>query len=104
MEPFVASRVGRAVWVPLEATVLAPQLAIKHNDYLVVDVKCDDGTKGICFSCIGTGGGRATASAFEEFVLPPNSRRKSHPGRSTSKAAEICCSDSRSWRDRRKRA
>jgi L-alanine-DL-glutamate epimerase-like enolase superfamily enzyme len=35
-----------------------------------VQVTCNDGTKGIGFSYIGTGGGLSAASAFNEFVIP----------------------------------
>lgn len=57
------------VRVPLEVPVLAPQLEIRYRDYLLVELQCSDGTSGIGFSYIGTGGARSTAIAFEEFVM-----------------------------------
>jgi L-alanine-DL-glutamate epimerase-like enolase superfamily enzyme len=58
------------VRVPLAQTVYASGKAFSHRDYLLVDVRCTDGSWGIGFSYVGTGGGRAAASATQELLVP----------------------------------
>jgi L-alanine-DL-glutamate epimerase-like enolase superfamily enzyme len=58
------------VRVPLAQTVDAPGKAFRHRDYVLVDLRCTDGSWGIGFSYAGTGGGRAAASAAQELLVP----------------------------------
>lgn len=58
------------VRVPLPVPVKAPQLEIRHRDYVLVEMSCNDGSRGIGFSYVGTSGARSTAYAFREFVVP----------------------------------
>lgn len=58
------------VRVPLEHAVAAPGLEIKFRDYILVQLECDDGSRGVGFSYVGTGGGSAAAMAAEELLVP----------------------------------
>ncbi|HBY99124.1 MAG: mandelate racemase/muconate lactonizing enzyme family protein [Ardenticatenaceae bacterium] len=58
------------VRVPLERPVAAAGKVFQYRDYLLVELTCEDGSAGIGFSYVGTGGGRAAASATKELLLP----------------------------------
>ncbi len=57
-----------AVRLPLDQPVSAPDLLIRHRDYLLVRIVCDDGTSGIGFSYIATFGGRAALTAAADGI------------------------------------
>ena len=56
--------------VPMEQPISAPGLQINNRDYVLVRLECDDGSKGIGFTYVGTGGAQAVASAAEELLCP----------------------------------
>lgn len=57
-----------AVRLPLDEPVSAPGLLIKHRDYLLVRIKCDDGTIGIGFTYIATFGGLSALAVTNDFI------------------------------------
>lgn len=59
-----------AVRAPLDDPVWAPGLLIEARDYILVVISCEDGSRGIGFSYIGTGGGISALAAMEELVAP----------------------------------
>ncbi|MDA1330557.1 MAG: mandelate racemase/muconate lactonizing enzyme family protein [Chloroflexi bacterium] len=58
------------VRVPLEKPMSAAGKTFAYRDYLLVELTCSDGSGGIGFSYVGTGGGRAAAMAAEELLVP----------------------------------
>ena len=58
------------VRVPLNRPMGAAGRTFRFRDYLLVSVRCDDGSLGIGFSYVATGGGRAAAMATEELLVP----------------------------------
>ena len=58
------------VRVPLDRPVSASGKEFRFRDYLLVEVICEDGSTGIGFSYVGTGGGRAAAIAARELLVP----------------------------------
>ena len=53
------------VRAPLEKPVAAFGMTFSYRDYLLCELTCDDGSKGIGFSYVGVGGGRAALTAAE---------------------------------------
>ena len=62
------------VRVPLDRPMGAAGRTFRFRDYLLVTVRCDDGSLGIGFSYVDTGGGRAAAMATEELLVPRHPR------------------------------
>jgi L-alanine-DL-glutamate epimerase-like enolase superfamily enzyme len=58
------------VRVPLEPPVSAAGKEFCYRDYILVELNCEDGSTGIGFSYVGTGGGRAAAIAARELLVP----------------------------------
>jgi L-alanine-DL-glutamate epimerase-like enolase superfamily enzyme len=58
------------VRVPLDRPVSASGIEWRFRDYVLVTVTCEDGSYGIGFSYVGTGGGRAAAIAAQELLVP----------------------------------
>ena len=50
--------------------MVASAMTFRHRDFLLVELECDDGSRGIGFSYIGTGGARAAAIAANELLAP----------------------------------
>ena len=58
------------VRLPLKRPMVASAMTFRHRDFLLVELECDDGSRGIGFSYIGTGGARAAAIAANELLVP----------------------------------
>lgn len=58
------------VRVPIDRPVYAAGIQWRFRDYILVVVACRDGSSGIGFSYVGTGGGRAAAIAAQELLVP----------------------------------
>ena len=58
------------VRLPLKKPMVASAMTFRHRDFLLVELECDDGSRGIGFSYVGTGGGRAAAIAANELLVP----------------------------------
>lgn len=56
------------VRAPLEKPVSAFGMTFSYRDYLLCELTCDDGSKGIGFSYVGVGGGNAALSAAEDLL------------------------------------
>lgn len=70
MSVYVSRIKGVGCRVPLGVPVLAPGLRIEYRDYLLVEIECTDGTSGIGFSYVGTGGASATTAVLQDLVSP----------------------------------
>ena len=58
------------VRLPLNRPMAAAAKTFRHRDFILVELECDDGSRWIGFSYIGTGGARAAAIAANELLLP----------------------------------
>jgi L-alanine-DL-glutamate epimerase-like enolase superfamily enzyme len=58
------------VRVPLAVPVTASKTTFAQREYLLVEVKSDEGVRGIGASYVGTGGARAAAIAARDLLVP----------------------------------
>jgi L-alanine-DL-glutamate epimerase-like enolase superfamily enzyme len=65
----VSEIILRSVRAPLEKPVSAAGMDFIYRDYLLVELLCSDGSRGIGFSYIGVGGGEAARLATQDLLI-----------------------------------
>jgi len=59
----------KSVRAPLEKPVSAAGMDFLYRDYLLVEILCSDGSRGIGFSYVGVGGGEAAIHAAQDLLV-----------------------------------